>query len=114
MDIITNPQTQSTFPSASVRSVDNNPIEIQDDNQRVLGRQIPSGNIRGNQTITGSLIVNNPSTNTTSITLSGEDQTITVTDPTTKINRILFGKLPDGTFGIAISKEGINVNDAFS
>lgn len=29
-------------------------------------------------------------------------------------NRIIFGALPDGTIGLAISKVGINVEDAFS
>lgn len=32
----------------------------------------------------------------------------------TGLNRILIGKLPDGTYGIVISKEGEDVLDAFS
>lgn len=29
------------------------------------------------------------------------------------INRIIFGKLPDGTYGLVISKEGIDVLTVF-
>ncbi len=111
---ITDPQTQSSIPSASIGFVEDNAVSAQDDNTRILGRQIPSGNIRGNQIITGNLIINNPTTNTTSISLSGESEVMVISDPKTKIARIIIGQLPDGTFGMAISKPGIDVYTAFS
>lgn len=73
-------------------AVPNAPIPGADDNQRVLGRQLPSGAIRGNQVIAGTLVI---------------------IDPTTKLNRILVGLLPDGTYGEVISKTGIDVYTVF-
>lgn len=85
-----------------------------DGTDRVFTRQLLSGNMRGNQNITGNLTINNASTNTTTITLSGTDESITITDPTTKLDRVLIGQLPDGTYGIAVSIPGQDVTKAFS
>lgn len=41
-----------------------------------------------------------------------KNDTITVYDASNQ--RIIIGRLPDGTYGIAVSKAGINVSDAFS
>lgn len=133
MNSITDPQVQSSIQGASMNYVENNDIGGFQDNNRVLGRQIPSGNIRGNQTITGSLIINDPTTNTSVmsfsgsnqsivignpttdpvISISGVDETIAVRDPVNNITRIIIGKLPDNTYGIAISKPGEDVYAAF-
>lgn len=81
--------------------------------ERTLPRQISTGNLRGIQTITGELLINDPTTNNPVIKTSGVDQTILVADPVTKINRIVIGQMPNGDFGIAISKPGFDVLDAF-
>lgn len=81
---------------------------------RTLPRQVSTGNYRGSQTITGSIQVKDPTTNNSVITTSGIDQTILVTDPITQINRIVIGRLPNGDYGIAVSKPGIDVLKTFS
>lgn len=103
------------------------------DTARVYGRQISSGNIRGNQNITGILTIIDDQSNSPTIVLSGTDQTISVgssgnpvisisgadetfivTDATTKLNQIIIGKLPDGTFGMVVSKPGVDVLTIFT
>lgn len=110
-DAITDPQTQSSYTQAdsNVNAVPDTPVGGQDDNQRVLGRQIPSGNIRGDQTITGSLIINNPTTNTTTMKLSGSDGSFVFTNPKTGINQILIGFTSAGQPLILVSNPGIDV-----
>lgn len=80
---------------------------------RTLPRQVSTGNQRGTQTITGQLRITDPTTNNPVITDSGIDQRTLVADPITKLNRIVIGKLPNGDFGIAISKPGYDVLDTF-
>ena len=58
---------------------------------RVQPRQMPSGNNRGDFTVKGRIVV---------------------TDGT--YIRIILGLLPDGSYGLAVSKAGYNVEDAFS
>jgi hypothetical protein len=126
------------------------------DTGRIYGRQMSSGNIRGNQNITGTLTIVNPSNNKPSVTLSGANQSlvfsnatsgnsvlsitganqsitisdpktsnnvitlsgpnqyILVTNPSTNINQIMMGKLPDGTYGLVVSKVGVDVTSVFS
>ena len=55
-------------------------------------RRLKSSALRGEQHVTGSMVT------------TDEDND----------KRIISGKLPDETFGLVISKDGINVYDAFS
>ena len=100
----------NTAPHNSVADV---PFGSQNDNIKVLGRQIPSSTIRGNQTIVGSLLINNPSTNTTTLQFSGSDENIILTDPTTGLNRVIIGAFPSGGVGIIVSNPGIDVLTLF-
>jgi hypothetical protein len=45
------------------------------------------------------------------IVIDGVNDNITLRDTTT--NRIIFGKLPDGSYGFVISKDNIDVQSAF-
>lgn len=114
MEAINDPQTQSTMTTASIPYIGNSIVGGQDDNSRILGRQIPSGNIRGNQTITGDLIINSPTSNSPVISISGTTNNILITDSDTAINQIVIGSLPDGTYGMVVSKSGIDVLTLFS
>lgn len=103
--------------------------------ERTLPRQVSTGNQRGTQRITGSLVLANPVDGTPYISLSGGQQSINisspnystpvissqgasqrilVTDPSSKLVRIVIGRMPNGLFGIAISKPGYDVLEAFS
>lgn len=81
---------------------------------RVLGRQLSPSTIRGNMTIVGTLTLSDPNTNNQVIVLEGGAQTIIVKDPILGITRIIIGKMPDDTYGVVISKPGIDVYSAFS
>jgi hypothetical protein len=48
------------------------------------------------------------------ISLLGQLGYILFTNPTSKLNQIIIGQLPDGTFGMVISKPGIDVLNVFS
>jgi hypothetical protein len=77
--------------------------------------KVGSGVTRGTQIFAGTIQVNNPTSNKQVISLSGSDGNFTVTDPTSGLRRILIGELPDGTFGMAVSKVGKDViTDGFS
>ena len=80
--------TQTSSP-ASVEAADLPTMSL----DKTLPRQVSTGSQRGTQAITGNLLV---------------------VDPTTQLNRILIGQLPDGTFGIVVSKEGVDVLNVFN
>lgn len=130
-DTIEQDGTSYNLANSNVNSVANNPLDTTD-SDRIYGRLISSGNIRGNQNITGTLTIVSDQTNNPTISLSGSDQSILVGSPATpvisisgnderilvadttaNINRIIIGKLPDGTFGMVISKTGVDVLSVF-
>lgn len=53
---------------------------INDTTPRVYTRQLLSGNLRGNQNITGAIIITDPNTNQQNISIDGSAQAITVTN----------------------------------
>lgn len=63
---------------------------------------------------TSSITLADPSTQKTSISLLGTKGYILFTDPVSGLNQIIIGKLPDGTFGLVISKPGIDVLTVFN
>ena len=106
--------TTYNLGNSNVNSVPNTPIS-ESDTSRVLGRQISAGNIRGNQNITGIFTVLNTANSKPIVTIDGTNDYILIADPTTGLNRIIIGLLPDGTYGMAISKTGKDViKDGFA
>ena len=85
--------------SNGIQSIMQSSVDIASMTPRTYGRQILSGNIRGSQNITGSLTITNPTTNQQNISLSGSNQTITVTNTDGSV--VGMGLIPDGsnTFG---------------
>lgn len=75
------------------------PSSITDTTPRIYSRQLLSGNLRGNQNITGTLTITDPDTNSQNITLDGSAQAITVTNTDGSV--VGMGLIPDGsnTFG---------------
>ena len=74
---------------------------------RTFGRQILSGNVRGNQNITGTLTITDPDTNKQNIIIDGTGDAITVTN--TDGSSVGLGKIPDnsGDFGFfSLDKNG--------
>lgn len=45
--------------------------------------------------------------------IESENRTKTIKDET-GVNRIILGRLPDGTYGLVISKPGVDVNGLFT
>jgi hypothetical protein len=86
---------------------DSKPPEM--DMQRTIPRQISTGTFRGTQTITGQLIVSDPTTNNPVMTISGIDQNQIFTDPVSQVNQIVLGKLSDGRYGMKVAPTGVNV-----
>lgn len=74
---------------------------------RLYGRQILSGNIRGNQNITGAITITDPDTNQQNISIDGSAQAITVTNTDGSV--VGMGKLPDGT-GFGFYATDVNGN----
>ena len=99
--------TTVSVPGGNV--VADNPVLGDHPSQRILGRQIPSSASRGTQTMTGQTIVNDPSTNRPVITTSAIKQNTVFSDPKTQTPRVIEGLLPDGTYGMWVSKPGVNV-----
>jgi hypothetical protein len=114
-DPITDPQSQDTISTANdtLSTVASASVGGQDDNTRILGRQIPTGSLRGTQTITGDILIKDPSTNNQVISLSGTNQSFNFTNPTTGINQIRIGLLPDGTYNMVVTPNGVSVDSAF-
>lgn len=77
-------------------------------------RQIGSGSFRGIQTITGTLNIADPTSGNPISSINGTNGYQLFTDPTTQINQIIIGKLPDNSFGMVISKPGTDVLNVFS
>jgi hypothetical protein len=85
-----------------------------------------AGNLPGNTTInvngqgvqisgpTSSIILSNTTLQKNVISLLGNLGYELFTDPNTGLNRIIMGQLPDGTFGMVVSKPGIDVLTVFS
>lgn len=112
-DIVEQDGTSYTLANSSLDPVANNPIGTSD-TARVYGRTISAGNIRGNQNITGTLTIQDTTSGNPVITLDGTNLYSLYADPSTKINQIIIGKLPDGTFGMVVSKTGTDVLTVFT
>lgn len=80
----------------------------------IMPRQTGTGLTRGIQTIAGELIITDPTTNKQIMTITGTNGYQLFTNPTTGVNQIITGFLPDGTSGMVISKPGIDVLSTFS
>lgn len=48
------------------------------------------------------------------IVIDGSNDYILITNPSTGINQLVMGKLPDGSFGLVASITGVNVLSVFS
>jgi hypothetical protein len=85
-----------------------------------------AGNLPGNTTIsvngngvqisgpTSSIILSDTTTLHAVMSLLGNKGYMLFADPTTGINNIIIGKLPDGTTGMVVSKPGVDVLTVFS
>jgi hypothetical protein len=85
-----------------------------------------AGNIPGQTTMTvngqgvqisgptSSIILSDLTTQNPVMSLLGNDGYMLFANPTNKLNQIIIGKLPDGTYGMVISKPGIDVLTVFS
>lgn len=60
-----------------------------------------------------SIILSDPVSQNTTISILGQKGYILFTSPTTKINQMIEGILPDGTVGMVASKTGIDVLSIF-
>jgi hypothetical protein len=67
--------------------------------------------INGN---TGQIGVGGTNSTSNTITIDGKNDRILIADPTTGINQIIIGLLPDGTYGMVVSNPGIDVLTLFS
>lgn len=68
--------------------------------------------INGNNGTIGVGAANGSSENT--IVIDGNNDYILVSDPSSGIAQLVMGKLPDGTFGLVVSKTGVSVLSLFS
>jgi len=85
-----------------------------------------SGNLPGTTTIgingqgvqisgpNSSIILSDPTSQNATISLLGKNGYILFTSPTTKVNQMIAGILPDGTTGMVSSKTGIDVLSIFA
>jgi hypothetical protein len=62
----------------------------------------------------GSIIVVDPTTQKTVISILGEDGYILYANPNTGINQMVEGTLPDGTTGLVASVAGVDVLSVFT
>lgn len=102
--------SSSTVP-INPNPIADNPI-VGQSSQRILNRHIVSSASRGNQTITGQTIVNDPVTSNPVIVTSGPQQNIVFSDPTTQTPRVVEGLLPDGSYGMWVSQPEVPVTGA--
>lgn len=92
-------------------------------NSRLYPRQISTGSTRGTQTVgygsvkidgtSNSIILSDPLTNNTTLTISATGYQL-FTNPKTNVNQIIIGLLPDSTFGMVVSKPGVDVLSVFN
>lgn len=98
---ITDPQTQSTMTNqATITSVEATPVGGQEDNQRILARQTPSGTSRGVQQLGGP-----------SLSADSGNKQITVTD---NVPQVLMGNQPTFGEGFFVTRQGIDATSATS
>lgn len=105
--------SSSTYDIANNDPVANNDISS-NDISRVLPRQLSPGNIRGQMNITGTLTILDPASGNPVTTIDGTNKYTLYTNPNTQINQIIIGELPDGTFGMVVSKTGVDVLTVFT
>lgn len=120
-------QTDTGYPVAKADNTENTAID-HGSIERVLPRQVSTGVNRGTQTVMGQdgtqIQIGNIN-NTTEFGISVIDkdgfilfklvgQTWFWYDKTTNKNVMQVGKLPDGTYSMAIAKPGNDVDDAFN
>lgn len=76
-------------------------VPLESTSRRVIPNQIPTGIMRGVQQLGGeNIVIDNP------------NNRILIKDGTN--NRVIIGLLPDGTYGMAVSKPGNDVIAAFT
>lgn len=99
-DSITNPQTQSPYDhfDPNTNSVEDSPVGGQEDNQRILARQTPSGTSRGVQQL-GSPSIYSDSSNNRIVVEDG-------------LPRVLMGNQPTFGEGFYVSKPTIDATKA--
>lgn len=97
--------------AAGSQPIPDSPI-VGPEEQRILNRHIVSSASRGTQTTTGQNIINDPATANPVMVTSGITQNTIFSDPTTQTPRIIEGLLPDSTYGMWVSKPGIDVTTA--
>lgn len=61
-----------------------------------------------------SIILSDPTSQHTTISLLGQKGYMLFTDPNSQVNQMIAGILPDGTVGMVSSKNGIDVLSVFS
>ena len=93
------PQTGSANTAPIGKIVNDVPFGSQNDNPRILARQIGNSTQRGTQITTGQQVINDPNNNNPAVTTSGIDQNQTFSNPSTQNNLIINGKQSDGTYG---------------
>lgn len=106
-------------PSPTINSNESFPkLYYQDQGNNSAGFVTPykinSGVSRGSQIIAGDLSIRDPSTNTNTISVSASGQNLLITDPTEPEPRIIMGQLPDKSYGMWVSKPGVDVTAATS
>lgn len=67
--------------------------------------------INGN---TGQIGVGGTGSSSNTIVIDGKKDYILVSDPGTGIAQLVMGELPDGTYGMVVSKTGVSVLSLFS
>lgn len=106
-------QNGTAVTVSAANPVTDNPI-VGQPSQRILGRHIVSSQSRGVQTMAGEQIVNNPNTGNPVVAISALKQNIIYSDPTTQTPRIIAGLLPDNSYGMWVSKPGVDATTASS
>lgn len=106
------PQKSSYTLGNDTQNIVENKDLPESNTERVLPRQVSSGLSRGNQTLLGTAIVADPSTNRPVIQTSGITQQQIFSDPVTELNRIIIGKLGPKSYGMKVSKDGVDVTKA--
>lgn len=61
-----------------------------------------------------SIVINDPNTTNAVISLLGAKGYILIADPSTGVNVIIIGALPDGTYGMVVAQPGVDVLTLFS
>lgn len=94
----------------ALHDVDKNSLGRSNPTPNAHGKIIPEA-IKAHSTVSTSYSLDDSSDPTYAARIQMLNNSIVVYDGSNQ--RIIFGVLPDGTYGMAISKPGYNVSDAF-